>query len=395
MSNESKLLYVVVDPHIFHYKKIVKKILKGEKHYFRYEALFEFLLARNQLAILYTGYSTSFRGKITKKVFLTKFFNKIEFYLWIIINRIPYKKIQIFRSVNHVTPQNSVIYDLGVGWNSDKERYLFELSNFKGLSLINMTHYNRNAQKIFEVIPQLKYPIVISEGHVTSSRIFKLLYKDYIPEIHVPFVIDHLNSLPPPHKSTLIGNNVNSNLENIKRKNLCLMMGSIGPHLNKQISEITHTTFLNPDRATFRSYSFGMPYFAYEPDISDYQHNFSKRTIDQLYSEYTMFFTGVEIVQIPSMNVLEGMYFGCAYIGPDDKSHEILGLVNNKNYFAYKLGDFENFLDTVKYLVANPILVNKVAREGQKYILTNFTGEKIYEGFLLRVSKSHRNILNF
>ena len=393
MSNVSKILIVVVDPHIFHFKKILKKILTGEKQYFRYEAMFNFLLARNQLAILYTGYSTSFRRSIIKRIFLTRFFNKFEFFLWVVLNRISYRKIQFFCRISDVDPQNSIIYDLAVGWNEDKKNYLLELSNFKGLSLINMTHYNRNSDKIFEILPKLHYPALISEGNITNSRIFKLFYKDYIPEIHVPFVIDHL--LVDSDKYEFISDNVDSNFENSGRKNLCLIMGSTGPHLNQKIAEITHTTSLNPDRASFRSRSIGMPYFAYAPGINNSQHNFTQTTIEELYSEYTMFFTGLEIIQIPSMNVLEGMYFGCAYIGPDDSSHEILGLVNNENYFAYEQGNFESFLDTVKYLIDNPTLVNKVAIEGQKYVKTNFIGNKVYENFLLRVSELHRDKLKY
>jgi hypothetical protein len=385
------LKIVIVDPHIFHFKKILAKFLKGEKQYLRYEAFFDFFLNTGKLAILRTGKATSFRRKLLRDLFLTKFFNYIEFFLWIKINKIT-KKIKCYSKISQIDPTSHVIYDLGVGWNKDKSDYLSELENFRGLVIVNMTHYNRNSNMVFRVLPNLYCPVISSEGLITNSDIFSLFYSGNLNEIHVPFVIDHLiKYFPSPKPIRIIQTHKdNLTLDEERRINKCLIMGSIGPHMNSKIYKFSKTQYLNPQRALFREKTIGLPDFFHEPKVGESQHDFSGSSIDELYSRFSMFFTGVEIIQIPSMNVLEGMYFGCAYVGPDDTSHSILGLIDGVNYFAYQSGNFDSFINVVNKLVSNPDLVSKVAAAGQLFVKNKFVGKLIYRDFFKKVVTLHQ-----
>jgi len=377
--------YVLVDPHLIHFKKILKKVIKQDKNYLRYEAFFNFLMKRNQLAILRTGEGTLFMGSILRRIFLTKIFNQLEFWIWLRINKIDTSKVKIYNSILEINKEKEVIFDFAYTWKYKNNSYISELVNYEGLILVHMTHYFQNTKSIFDVLSKLKKFALISEGKVSASSFFREKFEKSVIEFNVPFTIDHLLDRD---------NSILTDTQNI-REDKCLIIGSITKYYDIDLIEHFDSIYLNQDRSIFRYRAFDLPLFVFDPPkptidkkkFSTSRGKKYRKEIKEIYSEVCAFFTGVEDIGLPSINTFEGMFYGAAYIGPDDEVHQSLGLKDGQNFFSYESGNFLDFMRVVRYTIANPKILQSVANRGQIYVKENFISQKIYNDLLDNVDK--------
>lgn len=380
MANQT---YVLVDPHLIHFKKILKKVIKREKNYMRYEAFFDFLMKNNQLAILRTGKATLFMSPFSRRIFLSKFFNRLEFWIWIRMNKIDTSKVRIYNSIAEINKENEVIFDFAYTWKYKTNSYISDLVNYEGLILVHMTHYFQNTKNIFDVLSKLKKYALISEGEISNTTFFRKKFEKTVIEFNVPFTIDHLID------------NDNHNLTNKQyiRRNKCLIIGSITKHNDMDLKEHFNSIYLNQDRSAFRYQAIDIPLFEFDPPTLNHDPKKfsisrvekSRKEIKDIYPEVCAFFTGVEDIGLPSINTFEGMFYGAAYIGPDDEVHKLLGLKNGQNFFSYKSGDFLDFMRVVQHVIENPKISRSVATCGQIYVKQNFNSQKVYNDLLKKV----------
>ena len=374
MEKPSRTIFVISNPHILHYKKIVKKCIKKEKNYLRYSRLFDYLYEEDRLEILRSGNFTSFRNPILSKIFSTAMMNNLEFFIWMCINGLLGKKIKIYKNIDDIDDENRVILDFAATWNLGDRNHIPKLVTFKGITLIHMTHYFKNSALIFDLLPQFKHPVLLSEGNIIENDFFKSSTKRKVVEITVPFVIDHLD------------NQISKNSENNSRNGKCLIMGSPNIyHFNNQLLDFYNTDFLNPDRTNFRKLASKDRKFTFEPSNKVLNVHDFKKTIKELYCETSLFFTGSEIIGLPSINTFEGIYFGALYIGPRDQVHKSLGFVDGSNYLSYNPGDFLNFTKVVDYALSNPDLISRISKQGQKFVIENFDSQTVYRRLVKKI----------
>jgi hypothetical protein len=376
MAKENTAIFVISNPHIFHYKKIVKKWIKREKNYLRYSSLFDYLYNEDRLEILRSGNFTSFRHPILAKIFSVDLFNNLEFFIWMCINRLLGKKIKIYKNLNDIDFRNRVIFDFAATWNLGDRNHLPKLLTFKGITLIHMTHYFKNSSLIFDLLPQFQHPVLVSEGNIMENDFFKINIKKKVVEINVPFVIDHLDK------------QILEKSESISRNKKCLIMGSPNLyHYNIELLDFYNTDFLNPDRTNFRKLATANEKFVFEPsNKTESVHNF-KKSLKELYCGTSLFFTGSEIIGLPSINTFEGMYFGALYIGPKDQVHESLGFVDRMNYLSYTPGDYSDFTKVVDFALSNPILTSRISNQGQKFVIENFNGQNVFGTLVKKIDE--------
>jgi len=239
-----------------------------------------------------------------------------------------------------------------------------------------MTHYFKNSKLIFDSLPKFKYLVLLSEGNVLENDFFRKNIKEKIVEINVPFVIDHLVD-EAPKKSV-----------SIPRNSKCLVMGSPNMyHFNPDLLDFYDTDYLNPDRTNFRKLAISDGRFTFEPSkYAKNSHDF-KKTLEELYLETSLFFTGSEIIGLPSINTFEGMYFGALYIGPRDSIHKLLGFVDRVNYLSYNPGDYLNFTEVVDYALSNSELSSRISKQGQKFVIDNFNAQIVFSGLVKTVDR--------
>ena len=101
MEQKNRTIFVISNPHIVHYKKIVKKSIKRERNYYKYSALFDYLYEGGRLEILRSGNLSSFRNPILNKIFSISIFNNLEFFIWLHINKLSNKKIKVYKNIKN------------------------------------------------------------------------------------------------------------------------------------------------------------------------------------------------------------------------------------------------------------------------------------------------------
>jgi glycosyltransferase involved in cell wall biosynthesis len=384
MNQEDKTIFVISNPHVLHYKKIVKKWVKREKNYQRYSTLFDYLYHEDRLEILRSGNLSSFKNPNLNKIFSKTIFNNVEFFIWLCINRLLSRKIKVYKDIDDISSENRVILDFAATWDLGTRNHILKILSFKGIVLVHMTHYFKNSSLIFDLLPRFKYLVLLSEGNILENDFFRKNIREKLIEINVPFVVDHLDNQAPKEPM--------SNSRNQK----CLIMGSPNMyHYNSDLLDFYNTDFLNPDRTNFRQLAITDERFIFEPRITTENLHDFKKTLRELYLEAGMFFTGSEIIGLPSINTFEGMYFGALYIGPRDPIHKSLGFVDGVNYLSYTPGDYSNFIEVVNYAFTNSKLTAKISKQGQKFIIDNFKAQVVFGRLvekvdILLVNKKHQ-----
>ena len=384
MEQRNRTTFVIANPHIVHYKKIVKKWIKKEKNYFRYSALFDYLYEGDRLEILRSENFSSFRNPILNKIFSIGIFSNLEFYIWLYINKLSSKKIKVYKNIDEIDTQSRVILDFAYTWGLGNKNHVLNLLRFEGIVLIHMTHYYKETSLFFDLLPKFKHPVLISEGNVIENEFFKKNYKEKIVEIRVPFVIDHLMNQAAKKPLDISGNKK------------CLIMGAPKIyHYNSDLLNFYGTDFMNPDRTNFRNLAINDEKFSFEPSKSKTGHDF-KKTISEIYLEVDMFFTGLEIIGLPSINIFEGMYFGALYIGPQDPVHKSLGFVSGSNYLSYTPGDYLDFTKVVNHALSNPDLSLSISRAGKNFVAENFNAQIVYDDLANKVDRliANKNLNN-
>jgi hypothetical protein len=385
MEQGNRTIFVISNPHIVHYKKIVKKWIKRERNYHRYSSLFDYLYEGDRLEILRSGNFSSFRNPILNKIFSTNILNNLEFFIWLHINKLFSKRIKVYKNIDEIDTQSRVILDFAFTWGFGDKNHVLKLLTFKGIVLIHMTHYFKNTSLIFESLPKFKHPVLISEGNVIENGFFKNNVKEEIAEIRVPFVINHL--MNQASKESL----------NISRNKKCLIMGSPNVyHYNSDLLNFYSTDFLNPDRSNFRNHAIKNNKFSFEPSNKPKTKHDFKKTISELYLGVDIFFTGSEIIGLPSINTFEGMYFGALYIGPQDQVHKSLGFVSGSNYLSYTPGDYLDFVKVVNRALSNPDSSLIISRNGQNFVIENFNAQIVYDDLVDKVDRliANKNLDN-
>ena len=80
--------------------------------------------------------------------------------------------------------------------------------------------------------------------------------------------------------------------------------------------------------------------------------DYHRMDIVKKYNEYKMFIAPEESIGLSSVNVVEGMACGCAYIGLDHPMYTDLGMVDKQNYIGYD-GTLDDLKSKIRYYQKN------------------------------------------
>jgi len=124
--------------------------------------------------------------------------------------------------------------------------------------------------------------------------------------------------------------------------------------------------------------------------------DYYKSDIVKTYNEYKMFIVPEEIIDLPGIGFVEGMFCGSAFIGKKNQMYADIGLIDNVNYISYD-GTLCDLIDKIKYYQNHEEELNAIAEAGYKFATTSFTRQKVTEKLLSKLEcelKSKRSILN-
>jgi spore maturation protein CgeB len=100
----------------------------------------------------------------------------------------------------------------------------------------------------------------------------------------------------------------------------------------------------------------------------------------QKYNEYQMFIVPEETAGLPSVNAIEGMACGTAYIGLNHSMYKDIGLIPNKDYISYD-GTIKDLIERIKYYKLNQTKLKNIAQRGCAKVRKLHTEEKILSTF--------------
>ena len=103
--------------------------------------------------------------------------------------------------------------------------------------------------------------------------------------------------------------------------------------------------------------------------------------IVEAFNNHKIFISPEERVGLPSINFVEGMSCGCAYIGIDSQIYKDLGLVKEKHFISYD-GTMNDLISKLNYYSNNDNLLRDIAENGYNFVISNFNKNVVKKVFL-------------
>lgn len=394
---------IILNPHANQCGKMIYNWLFRFPQHNKYTYLWEvpatgsnqniaFLVDGKQSSFYQTPYFTK---TIARFSVLLRFFVKIEFWFWRMLNGSVCQKCATIFKLSELDPHNDII--MMFGFTDHKS----DLREYPGAVLIHLSHYHINTEKIAALFSTLKNGFFVSEGEVAQNDYFQHFF---------PYGANRTYLLPFTYYPGRFINNVKFE----DRVNKCFASGPMsvpndssytkhyGPNialnpmreiLYKHKTEITESiaAYIFPHNFAITGmreiYKSDAPFtrFAkrYLPawfltavlKIKLPYYNFN---IVEKYNEYTMFSSPEERTGLPSMKLLEGILCGAVLVGIDDPMYTSIGFKDGVNYVAYKNNDLANLVKQINYYQANPEKLKAISEAGQSFISSKFTPEKVF-----------------
>lgn len=379
------------------------------KHFRRFDFLLNLLRdERYDAAIVVDGTSSSLPfgsfGPIINNSFLIRIVSFLEIYIWCLLNKINPLKRKIIFSLDKIDPKNDILFGFAYITGTFHDDKMIEASffkKFKGKKILHATHFYAETGKVAKNIEKTGTKFMLAEANLKKSDYFNK-YLGFIKLVGIiPFVL----------RKKYISKKVF-----VLRKNKCIALGTLeifpkNYKLSEDHFKFFGTDTLHPMRKIIAE-NFSKYPQTLDSLISTYQNksynekkNFiQRRTIYKLikklmlifrpigknyhnfdivekFNEYKMFVAPEEDIGLPSINFIEGMACGCAYIGMDSFMYEDLGLKKGVHYIAYN-GTISDLDEKIRYYQGHQEELEKIARAGHEFVIKNFQENKIINTFL-------------
>lgn len=321
------------------------------------------------------GPRSSFRRTWIKKLLSLPVLANAEMQTWISINKMDRNCIKVNQRVDQLNPARDIIFAFGVDLASFSTKELEELRNFTGLVFIHLTHYFYDPVGIARSTEFIKNPVFISEGSPTETPFFQKYFDKRIPHYQLPFAFS----------------NRFVSESSVEEKSMkCLAVGSVTEVFQREFQECykSDSPVLHPMRRVIHQARESL-HDVIECRIRDFS-NFESETNPQsrnsryfqedlvnLFKSHILFISPEEIVGLPSVNFVDGMAAGTAYIGARDQMYANLGMEEGIHYIAYSTGNLEDLICKIRYFLENPEKTMKIAQAGLEFAMNHFSPREI------------------
>lgn len=392
---------VFLNPHVNYSGKMVFNWMFGFHQHHKYTHLWQeplrdkdkkiaFLVDGTQSSFYQTAY---FEKTIARIPFLLKIFSYFEMGIWMILNRVNPFKCKVYFRAKKLDPQNDIIFSIGF------TSYKSHLQKYKGLVLVNLSHYHLHTEDIYKYLKKLKHGFLVAENDLIKNDYFKHYFPGVKKVYHLPFSFlsgrfkktkkfnKRINKcfasgpMSVPSSSSYIkyygeGAALNpmrdliyKNKESLKK----VIDAYIYPHNEalKELKEIKQSDSFFKKWAKKRLppwvlkllFNYQLPYFRFD--------------IVEKYNEYKMFMSSEERTGLPSLKILEGMACGSALVAIDDPMYTNIGFKDGVNYIAFKENDLKDLEKKIRYYQNHPKELEKIAENGCKFAISQFLPEKV------------------
>ena len=324
-------------------------------------------------------------GPLFNNARFIRLFSFFEIYAWCCINGLnPFKQTVIF-SLDGLNPKTDILFGFAFLGRTFLDEDLMERSFFKqfaGKKILHATHFYENTEHIADSIRKTGTRVMVAEVDVRKSAYFRK-YFAYIDSICIlPF------ALRGRYRATT---------EFLSRKNKCVALGTLAFFPDGNAPTENHFLFfktntLHPMRKEIFDHAKELTPFIdslivthkkkpqnrkrsiweimwanINPATKEY-HSFD---IVDTYNRYRMFISPEETIGQPSINAIEGMACGCAYIGLDDPMYEDLGFQKGVHYISYD-GTIADLARVILHYQSRPNELRQIAAAGKELVKNRF-----------------------
>lgn len=381
------------------------------KHNLKYEFLLNILRdSRYDTAIVVDGAGTSFSTILglvpffRNNYFVYKLISRAEIYLWCWLNNINPLKQRIIFDGKKLDEESDILFSFAFCTEMFLNKRTLEQSiikSFQGKKLLHASHFYKFTEKVSTNVEESGVTYMVAESDLKKSEYFNIFFS-FIRQVYI---------LPHVLRSRYINT---KKFE--ERKNICLALGTLVLEDDSEESNKDHFGFFkintlhpmrkaifenkenltemidccinfhNKDRVTIANKSSlykknGIFKMLYDLFFLSEGKKYHSMDIVEKYNMYKMFIAPEENIGLSSVNVVEGMACGCAYIGIDHPMYTDLGMVDGQNYIAYD-GTLDDLKSKIQYYQAHPQELDKIAKSGYEFAQKRFSEERIVHDFM-------------
>lgn len=380
------------------------------KHNLKYEFLLNILRDnRYNTAIVVDGAGTSFSTVLSKipflrnNYFIYRFISFGEIYWWCLLNDLNPLKQNIIFNRKKLDEKSDILLSFAFCTEMFISDRLIEKSiikSFAGKKFLHASHFYKSTRIVSENIEKTGTRYMVAESDLKKSPYFNKFF-GFIDQVYI---------LPHVLRKRYI-----KTKEFEGRKNICLALGTLviddeSDESNRDHFEFFRINTLHPMRKII---------FENKDDLADVidccinfhnkdriaiaaKSNFYKRNgifkliydlfflsegkqyhsldIVEKYNEYKMFIAPEENIGFSSVNMIEGMACGCAYIGIDHPMYTDLGMADKQHYIAYD-GTLDDLKNKIQYYQSHPRELEIIARNGYAFAQKRFAEERVVGDF--------------
>lgn len=334
-------------------------------------------------------------GRLFDNTRFIRAFSFFEIYAWCLVNRLnPFRQTIIF-SLGGLNPAHDVLFGfafLGKTFFDEGLTARSFFSGFAGRKLLHATHFYENTELVAENVRRAGVRTMVAEVDIRQSPYFRK---------HFDFV-ESVLLLPFGLRSRYA-----SDTDFLSRKNKCVALGTLAFFPDGHEPTASHREFFGTNTLhPLRKEIFDrMPELGHVLDSLIVTHKkkpqnrkrgvleilwanmnpatkeYHKFDIVSTYNSYRIFISPEETIGQPSINAIEGMACGCAYVGIDNAMYADMGFVKGVHYVPYD-GTLEGFARTVADYQDRPQELAVIAEAGRRFVIDRFRPERVIREFV-------------
>lgn len=379
------------------------------RHNMRYGYLVNILRSRKNVAIIVDGTVTSLSAGSTKypliseNYFLLRVFSFFEILIWCLLNDINPLRTKIIFFKDQLNEKEDILFGFGSLTDTFLSKKMTEksfLTSFKGKKLLHANHFFGRTSWVAHNIKKTNTITSVAEANLLKSPYFMKYYPFIKQFIILPHVLrdrykrkkdfsKRLNKCVALGTLTYERNVTADNKDLItffKNNTLHPMRKDIYENKDKiteYIDSLIHVA--NPEESTFGGEK-AKGKLLLDRILKKSAVRYHQFNIVDTYNSYKMFVSPEESVGLPSVNFIEGMACGTAYIGLKHQMYTDIGMKEGYHYIGYN-GTLNDLVGKISYYQSHPKELKQIAENGYKFVKQNFTEGKIIGDFYTSLSE--------
>ena len=393
---------VIANPHIQPFSHTVASIVFRRRSIDKYRYFIDEFIqsSKYKTAFYIDGTRSSFNTLGIRFQIFPKLFTYIELLIWMGIHRINPFHHAVYFSTKRLHPNSDIIFNFSNSTIDGEQVPInsLEMHRFQGIIATHLSHYFIGTKAITAYLKTLPHNLLVAESNLANNQFFQH-YMPNLQKTHIlPFVVK------PRYRN-------NTNVFK-SRINKCFAVGTLFEPKSQEYKDFFGNTPFHPmrqaiysnqdklkdvidsfinslnktidlkqihpeDSLTIRLAKRYLPYVLLENLVPNHKNTYFSFDIVAKYNAYRMFISPEEIIGLPSINAIEGMACGAAFIGIDHPMYIDIGLIPNVHYIAYKNQNLEDLVQRIQYYQQYPEECEKIAQAGYQFVSSNFTPEAV------------------